>query len=63
AVLLPAAVLRILGQRTWTQTVAVAARGLDRPEAWRPDFPFRPVRWALALLLVGLGVGMTFLPV
>lgn len=62
AVLLPAAVLRILGQRTWTQTVAVAARGLDRPEAWQPDFPFRPARWAMALLLVGLGVGMTFLP-
>jgi biotin transport system permease protein len=62
AVLLPAAVLRILGQRTWTQTVAVAARGLDRPEAWRPDFPFRPARWAMALLLAGLGVGMTFLP-
>lgn len=62
AVLLPAAVLRILGQRTWTQTVAVAARGLDRPEAWRPDFAFRPVRWAVALLLAGLGVGMTFLP-
>lgn len=62
AVLLPAAVLRILGQRTWTQAVAVAARGLDRPEAWRPGFPFRPAQWALALLLVGLGVGMTFLP-
>ena len=62
AVLLPAAVLRILGQRTWTQTVAVAARGLDRPEAWQPDFPFRPARWAMAVLLVGLGAGMTFLP-
>lgn len=62
AVLLPAAVLRILGQRTWTQTVAVAARGLDHPDAWQPDFPFRPVRWAVALLLVGLGVGMTCLP-
>ncbi len=62
AVLLPTAVLRILGQRTWTQTVAVAARGLDRPEAWRPDFPFRPARWVMTALLVGLGVGMTFLP-
>lgn len=62
ALLLPAAVLRILGQRTWTQTVAVAARGLDHPEAWRPGFAFRPARWCMALLLVGLGAGMTFLP-
>lgn len=62
AVLLPSAMLRILGQRTWTQAVAVAARGLDRSEAWQPDFPFRPAQWTAALLLAGLGAGMTFLP-
>lgn len=36
--LVPQAVLRICAQKTWTQTVAVAARKLDSPEAWKPHF-------------------------
>ncbi len=34
----PRAVIRNLGQRTWNQTLAVASRGLEGPEAWEPDF-------------------------
>lgn len=37
--LIPQAVLRICAQKTWTQTVAVAARKLDSPDAWVPNFP------------------------
>lgn len=37
--LLPQAVLRICAQKTWTQTVAVAARKLDSPEAWSQQIP------------------------
>ncbi|WP_430734960.1 hypothetical protein [Halodesulfovibrio aestuarii] len=37
-ILVPQAVLRICAQKTWTQTVAVAARKLDSPEAWEPHF-------------------------
>ncbi|MCG8532661.1 MAG: energy-coupling factor transporter transmembrane protein EcfT [Desulfovibrionales bacterium] len=36
--LVPQAVLRICAQKTWTQTIAVAARKLDTPTAWEPDF-------------------------
>lgn len=44
-------VLRVLSQNTWKQTVALAARGLDTPEAWQPAFTPQPWRW-----LVGLGL-------
>ena len=37
-VIVPQAVLRNLGQKTWNQTLALAGRGLDSPDAWRPDF-------------------------
>lgn len=37
--LVPQAVLRICAQKTWTQTVAVAARKLDSPEAWTQQVP------------------------
>lgn len=43
--IIPQAVLRILAQKTWTQTIAIAARGLDRPEAWIPYFPAQPRVW------------------
>ncbi|SIO13744.1 energy-coupling factor transporter transmembrane component T [Halodesulfovibrio marinisediminis] len=39
--LVPQAVLRICAQKTWTQTVAVAARKLDSPAAWSTSLPFR----------------------
>ena len=38
ALIVPLAVIRGLGQRTWNQALAVAGRGLDRAEAWEPDF-------------------------
>lgn len=48
--LIPAALLRVMGQATWDQAKAIAARGLDRPEAWRTDRPVRPLEWLTALL-------------
>lgn len=50
--LIPQALLRIMSQATWNQTVAIAARGLDRPDAWQPDRPVRLMEW-LALALPG----------
>ena len=38
ALIVPLAVIRGLGQRTWNQALAVAGRGLDRAEAWEPGF-------------------------
>ena len=38
AVGIPLAVVRNLGQKTWNQTLAVAGRGLESPQAWAPDF-------------------------
>jgi biotin transport system permease protein len=46
--LLSEATLRALSLRTWDQTLAVAARGLDRPEAWRGG-----MRWRVPELLAG----------
>jgi len=59
--LVPQAVLRILAQKTWTQTVAVAARGLDNPEAWVPGFPPQPLVWAGGSLVAGLGLALLYL--
>ena len=60
--LVPAAILRILGQRTWQQTVALAVRGLDTPEAWRPCFAPACRAWLWAVLLTVAGWGLTLLP-
>lgn len=48
------AVVRNLARRSWEQTVAVAARGLDREEVWRRDFPApgRDWLWAFGTLAV-----------
>lgn len=43
---------RNLARMTWDQTLAVAARQLDRPEAWVEPAPARPGQWA-----AGLAVG------
>lgn len=45
-------VLRVLSQSTWKQTVALAARGLDTPDAWQPAFAPQPWRWLLGLALL-----------
>lgn len=36
--IIPQAVIRNLGQKTWNQTLAVASRGLEGPDAWEADF-------------------------
>lgn len=36
--IVPQAVLRNLGQKTWSQTLAVAGRGLENGAAWQPHF-------------------------
>lgn len=55
-VLVPQATLRILAQKTWTQTIAIAARGLDTPEAWVPHFPPQPLVWIGGFLLATAGL-------
>ncbi len=49
--------LRVLAQSAWQQTMALAARGLDSPEAWQPRFAPQPGAWMLGLLLLALGTG------
>jgi biotin transport system permease protein len=49
-VVIPQAVIRTLGQKTWNQTLAVAGRGLDDPSAWEPDFTWTGHDSAWALL-------------
>lgn len=53
--LIPQALLRVISQTTWDQAVAIAARGLDRPEAWLPDRQPHPLEW-LAALVPGLAL-------
>jgi biotin transport system permease protein len=51
------ALLRVLGQKTWEQAVALAARRLDSPEAWTARFAPRPRVWFASfglLLLAGV---------
>jgi biotin transport system permease protein len=36
---------RNLARMTWDQTLAVAARRLDGPEAWAEAIPLRPLEW------------------
>ncbi|MFV0423903.1 hypothetical protein [Oleidesulfovibrio sp.] len=52
--LLPQATLRVMSQKTWTQTVAVAARGLDSPEAWKPQFPPQPFGWLACAVVLSI---------
>ncbi|GAB6060611.1 energy-coupling factor transporter transmembrane component T family protein [Desulfonatronum parangueonense] len=53
--LVPQAMLRVLSQATWTQTLAVAARNLDQPEAWRPERKVYAREWVVTLV-PGLGL-------
>ncbi|MFH1137274.1 MAG: ABC transporter [Pseudomonadota bacterium] len=47
--------VRSLGRKTWDQTLALAARGLDDPAAWQARFDFRPRDWAVGLVGAALG--------
>lgn len=60
--LIPQATLRVMSQKTWAQTVAVAARGLDSPDAWEPDFPRQPGAWCLCGLFLLLAAAPVWLP-
>lgn len=50
-ILLLQASLRALAQRTWDQTLALAGRGLDTPEAWQASMPWRARDLATSILL------------
>lgn len=51
-VIIPQAVIRNLGQKTWNQTLAVAGRGLDRSDSWEPDFQWSANDWLWAGIAV-----------
>jgi biotin transport system permease protein len=52
ASLLIRACLRTLGEKTWSQTLALAARGFDSPRAWEEEIPVNVREW----VCVGLGI-------
>lgn len=60
-VLFPTTLLSRLALKTWSQTLAVSARGLDRPEAWRPDFPAATLSWITGMVVAALGLAATYL--
>lgn len=60
-IVFPAALLSRLAGATWDQTLAVAARGLDRPEAWRPDFKAGALAWPAGLAAATLGLAVSWL--
>jgi len=49
--LLTQASLRALAQKTWDQTMALSARGLDRPEAWQVRISWKSKEMAAGLAL------------
>lgn len=53
--------LRVLAQNTWKQTVALAVRGQDAPEAWEADFTPQPLAWCMGGALTVLGLLAAFL--
>ncbi|TVQ95509.1 MAG: hypothetical protein EA399_17800 [Desulfovibrionales bacterium] len=48
--LIPLGLLRVLSQATWTQTLAVAARNLDHPQAWQPERSVHLWEWIVAIV-------------
>lgn len=48
--IIPQAVIRNLGQKTWNQTLAIAGRGFDRAEAWAPEFAWTGRDWLCSAL-------------
>lgn len=59
--LMAQSVLRVLAQNVLKQTTALAARGLDTPAAWEPEFAFRPAPWLAGTLLLACGAGVAAL--
>jgi biotin transport system permease protein len=59
--MIPQAVIRNLGQKTWNQTLAVACRGLDRAGAWEPDFIWSGRDWFGSAFVLAAAGAMFFL--
>ncbi|NDV19320.1 cobalt transporter [Pseudodesulfovibrio sp. JC047] len=57
----PAALMRNLSQKTWNQTMAIACRGLDTAEAWEADFTWTLRETITLLVSVCLISGLFFL--
>jgi len=57
----PTTLLSRLAVKTWSQTLAVSARGLDRPEAWEHRFPKATRAWIMAGLVCAAGLGVSYL--
>lgn len=50
--IIPQAVIRIMGQKTWSQTLAIAGRRLDDATAWEPNFTWNSRDTQCAVLSV-----------
>ena len=48
-------VIRTLGQKTWDQTLGLAARGLDQEQAWQEKLPWCLKEWLVGLSVLGCG--------
>lgn len=59
--LFPKAAMRVLSQKTWNQTIAIATRGLDDAAAWEHAFSPNFAHWLLGVLLLCLGVAIASL--
>lgn len=57
-VLMTQSLLRYWSQKAWKQTLALATRGLDGPEAWDVRLGFNVWQWLTGLAVVCLGGGM-----
>lgn len=55
------ALMRSLGQKTWSRTVALAARGLDEPQAWDIRLSTSIMECLTALVLAALSALPAFL--
>jgi len=58
---IPQAVLRSLGQKTWNQTLAIAGRGLEGSEAWQADFVWHSRDTYVAVIALFISLGLTVL--
>lgn len=58
--LLARAVLRLLAQKSWNQSVALIARDLDHADAWTQNGPPRPLPMLGAILTGAICVCLTF---
>ncbi|CCH48117.1 hypothetical protein [Pseudodesulfovibrio piezophilus] len=57
-IILPQAMIRNLGQKTWSQTLVIAGRRLESADAWEPDFEWSAGDTLVAFLLGSGGIGL-----